>query len=157
MPAFKVKRLSDTAKLPEKTHVNDTGYDIFADRVEDNGKQIKVYTGLAIQPATNYYIEVFPRSSIYKKHLQLANSVAVIDYDYRGEIILIFNKIPVACGSHAEFGEYLTYSKNSIINEGEKIAQMVVRWRFDVDWQEVDELNNTARGEGGFGSTDTGV
>lgn len=153
MPAFKVKRLSDTAKLPEKTHVNDTGYDIFADRVEDNGKQIKVYTGLAIQPATNYYIEVFPRSSIYKKHLQLANSVAVIDYDYRGEIILIFNKIPTY--SQSDCCPSLGY--DSKIQEGEKIAQMVVRWRFDADWVEVDSLEDTARGAGGFGSTDTGV
>ena len=148
MPAFKVKRLTPTAKMPEKTHVSDTGYDIFADRVEDTGPQIKVYTGLAIQPPPAYYIEIFPRSSICKKYLQLANSVAIIDYDYRGEIILVFNKIPKYA---VEGSPSLGY--HSKIEAGEKIAQMVVRWRFDADFVEVKELEDSTRGSGGFGST----
>lgn len=154
MIKFKVKRLTPTAKLPVKSHSNDTGYDIFADRVEDAGHQIKIYTGLAVQPSPNYYLEIFPRSSIYKKYLQLANSVAVIDYDYRGEIILIFNKIPIAIGGGGISSPYLEYpSYCNNIEDGEKIAQLVVRWRFDAEWEEVEELEDTARGDGGFGST----
>lgn len=150
MPAFKVKRLTPTAKMPEKTHLNDTGYDIFADRVEDKGSQIKVYTGIAIQPPPPYYIEIFPRSSICKKHLQLANSVAIIDYDYRGEIVLVFNKIPDGILDST----YITYPDYANkIEVGEKIAQMVVRWRFDADFVEVNELEDSNRGSGGFGST----
>lgn len=149
MPTFKVKRLTPTAKMPEKTHLNDTGYDIFADRVEDKGSQIKVYTGIAIQPPPPYYIEIFPRSSICKKHLQLANSVAIIDYDYRGEIVLVFNKLPQYAMS--DCSPSLGY--DSRIDIGEKIAQMVVRWRFDADFVEVNELEDSNRGSGAFGST----
>jgi dUTP pyrophosphatase len=138
--------------MPEKTHVSDTGYDIFCDRVEDTGSQIKVYTGLAIQPPPAYYIEIFPRSSIYKKYLQLANSVAIIDYDYRGEIILIFNKIPLDIKADIG-GCYPDLVYNSKIEVGEKIAQMVIRWRFDGDFIEVKELEESIRGSGGFGST----
>lgn len=140
MPKFKVKRLTSTARLPERTHDTDTGYDLFADRVETTGKLVTVYTGIAIQPEQGFYCEVVPRSSISKKYMSLANSVGVIDYSYRGEIILKF---------YRHIDEFLATN----VEVGEKIAQLIVRWRFDAEWEEVDNLDETARGAGGFGST----
>jgi len=152
---IKVKRLSETAKLPEKTNANDTGYDIFVDIVEERPphNQVIIHTGIAIQPESGYYVEVYPRSSVYRKHMQLANSVAIIDESYTGEIVLIFNKIPTY--SQADSSPSLGYW--SEVRVGEKIAQMVVRKRIDADFIEVSYLDNTARGDGGFGSTGDGV
>ena len=154
MPKFKVKRLTPTAKLPEKTHATDTGWDLFVDRVENGPgrEQLTVYTGLAIQPDPGFYAQIYPRSSVAKKKLQLANSVGIIDEDYRGEIRLVFNKIPDGAGGY-DGGYYLTYPLDCHIAKGEKIAQLVVCWRFDTEWEEVTDLGDTARGAGGFGST----
>lgn len=145
MPKFKVKRLTSTAQLPHRTHDTDTGWDVFADKVEQiiniGDKKtpcniLRVHTGLAIQPTDGFCLEVVPRSSVFRKGLILANSPAQIDQDYRGEIILHFYN-----------------PQDSTIEVGEKIAQLIVRWRFDAEWEEVAELDTTVRGAGGFGST----
>lgn len=154
MPTLKIKRLTPTAKMPEKAHANDTGYDIYADSVEYQScpPQIKVHTGIAVQPESGYYVEIFPRSSVHKKYLQLANSVAVIDEGYTGEIILNFNLVP--SGEVLMYDTYkVGYAPESDVKVGEKIAQMVVRKRIDADFIEVSYLDNTLRGDGGFGST----
>lgn len=148
---IKVQRITKTAKIPMRSSATATGYDLFADRVDydDSTHQLKVFTGIAVQPEPGYYVEVYPRSSICKKMLQLANSVGIIDEDYTGEIILVFNMLPVG---YSEF-KMLWYSPASSIKVGEKIAQMVVRQRIDADFIEVSYLDNTVRGDGGFGST----
>jgi dUTP pyrophosphatase len=137
MIRFKVKRLSHTAKLPERAHSNDTGYDIIADRVEETAEMIKVYTGIAIQPEPGYWARIVPRSSIFKKKLILANSPATIDEPYTGEIILNFYKLNASVP----------------IKQGEKCAQLEVCERIDAVMVEVPELDETERGDGGFGST----
>ena len=151
---IKIQRITPTAKIPTRAHDTDTGYDLYADRVEytDCPPQIKVHTGIAVQPEPGYYVEVYPRSSVHKKYLQLANSVAIIDESYTGEIILNFNLVP--SGEVLFYDTYkVGYSTESDVKVGEKIAQMVVRKRIDADFIEVSYLDNTVRGDGGFGST----
>jgi dUTP pyrophosphatase len=150
---IKIQRITPTAKIPTRTHPSDTGYDLYADKVEytDCPHQLTVYTGIAVQPEPGYYVEVYPRSSVGKKFIQLANSVGIIDETYTGQIILKFNMIP----DSIDFGRnVLWYPPAASIKVGEKIAQMVVRKRIDADFIEVSYLDNTVRGEGGFGSTD---
>lgn len=150
---IKIQRITKTAKIPTRAHDTDTGYDLYADKVEytDCPPQITVYTGIAVQPEPGYYVEVYPRSSVSKKCIQLANSVGIIDETYTGQIILKFNMIP----DHIDNSDSATllYPVEAQIAVGEKIAQMVVRKRIDADFIEVSYLDNTVRGEGGFGST----
>ena len=147
---IKIQRITPTAKIPTRAHDTDTGYDLYADSIKFglHNNQIIVHTGIAVQPDTGYYVEVFPRSSVAKKYAQLANSVGIIDESYTGEIILVFNGIPEYEASDGKF-----YSKHFEIAVGEKIAQLVVRKRIDADFIEVSYLDNTIRGDGGFGST----
>lgn len=102
---------------------------------------IKVPTGLAIELPENTVGLIYARSGMAtKRHLAPANKVGVIDADYRGEII-------VALHNHSE--------EVQTIEVGERIAQLVVAPFYHVEFEEVDELSETVRGEGGFGSTGT--
>ena len=102
---------------------------------------IKMPTGLAIELPENTVGLIYARSGMAtKRHLAPANKVGVIDADYRGEII-------VALHNHSEEAQ--------TIEVGERIAQLVVAPFYHVEFEEVDELSETVRGEGGFGSTGT--
>ena len=102
---------------------------------------IKVPTGLAIELPENTVGLIYARSGMAtKRHLAPANKVGVIDADYRGEII-------VALHNHSEEAQ--------TIEVGERIAQLVVAPFYHVEFEEVDELSETVRGEGGVGSTGT--
>ena len=102
---------------------------------------IKVPTGLAIELPENTVGLIYARSGMAtKRHLAPANKVGVIDADYRGEII-------VALHNHSEEAQ--------TIEVGERIAQLVVAPFYHVEFEEVDELSETVRGEGGFASTGT--
>ena len=154
---IKIQLLTPTAKIPTRTYSTDTGYDIYADSVEyiSSPPQIKVYTGIAVQPEPGYYVEIYPRSSLAKKFVQLANSVGIIDETYTGQIIIVFNKIPSSVNRlDMNLGNRgLNYPAVASVEVGEKIAQMVVRKRIDAEFTKVDALDKTLRGAGGFGST----
>lgn len=143
---LKIKRLRDNAKLPNKAYDTDTGYDVYASKVEYDleKRRIFVFTGIAVEPEPDFYVEVFPRSSVYNKKAQLANSVGVIDFSYRGEVILVFDMLD---------SSFTSLWKPDEIKVGEKIAQLIIRKRYDADIEEVDDLSSTSRGEKGFGSS----
>jgi dUTP pyrophosphatase len=96
-------------------------------------------TGLFIALPAGYEAQIRPRSGLAFKHgITVLNSPGTIDADYRGEIkVLLINL------SNTDF----------TINDGERIAQMVITSYATVQWQLVEELDNTSRGDGGFGST----
>jgi dUTP pyrophosphatase len=139
-----VKKTRPDAKLPQQTHRSDVGYDVFAAFVIETDTQVKVHLGIAVEPQPDYYVELVPRSSISKKSLMLANGVGIVDPDYRGELIMVFNKL-------WQEGKYIGQYK---VEVGEKIGQIIVREQIKADFYEVKELVDTVRGEGGFGSTD---
>jgi len=98
-------------------------------------------TGLFIELPVGYEAQIRPRSGLaIKKGITLLNTPGTIDADYRGEIKIILANI-----SNEEF----------VVNDGERIAQMVIASHEQAEWIEVDELKETERGAGGFGSTGT--
>lgn len=106
------------------------------------GEQLMVPTGLAIALPPGFEAQIRPRSGLAAKHgVTVLNSPGTIDADYRGEIrVILIN--------HG--------SKPFTVERGMRIAQMVVAPVTTVAWREVGELDDTARGAGGFGSTGTG-
>ncbi len=135
----KFKKLHPDAVIPSKINDLDAGFDLVAVTNEYlGGEQIEYGTGLAIEIPEGYMGLLFPRSSICKTRLSLANSVGVIDSQYRGEIKLVFNE---------KFGDRKLYY------HGERIAQLVILPYPHVKFIEVDDLTQTPRGTGGFGST----
>lgn len=140
---IKIKKLTDTAKTPTRGSEHAAGYDLYADVKEDvqikPHETVKIGTGLAMEVPDGYFGAIFARSGLASKEgLRPANCVAVCDSDYRGEYI-------VAIHNDSE--------KTRTITAGERIAQLVVMPYLPVTFDEVAELTDTNRGEGGFGST----
>ncbi len=138
-----IKKLSQSAKLPERGSASAAGYDLFADIKEElviaPHETAMIGTGLAIAIPEGYFGGIFARSGISAKEgLRPANCTGVVDSDYRGEL-------KVALHNDSE--------QPRKISVGQKIAQLVLVPFLSVDFDEVDQLDETQRGEGGFGST----
>lgn len=136
-----VKKLNENAIIPTRGSEYAAGYDLYA--VEGATipahSTVKVGTGLAFEIPCNTFAAIFARSGLATKQgLRPANCVGVCDEDYRGEYIVAL---------HNDTNEDKT------IEAGERIAQMVLIPYVAVTFDEVDELEETDRGEGGFGST----
>lgn len=143
-PIIKVKitKLNPDAVIPKYAHPTDAGADVCAIEetiIEPNETKI-VKTGLAVAIPSGYEIQVRPRSGLsLKTGLRVANAPGTIDSDYRGEVGVIMQNVS---------------SEPYTIEKGAKIAQFVISEVPMIGWDEVDELNTTERGEGGYGSTD---
>ena len=147
MLEVKIKKLHKDAVIPKYETVGSVGMDLTAVSKEyDKHGNIVFGTGLAIQIPEGYYADLRPRSSISKYDLVLANSVGTIDSDYRGELILKF-KPSVYFGVNRGDDDGVMY------DVGDRIAQLVILPYPKVSFVEVDELSDTERGTGGFGST----
>lgn len=139
-----VKKMNKNAKLPFRATEGSAGADLFACLEESvtlgAGERRLIPTGIAIGiPDKGLGAFIFPRSSVSSKHgVSLANCVGVVDSDYRGEI-----KVPLI--NHS--------SEPYVINDGDRIAQMVIMPVEIPDFVQCDDLDETARGAGGFGST----
>lgn len=140
-----VKKLSETAVLPVRGSEQAAGYDLCAD-IESTvtirpGETAKIGTGLAFAIPQGYFGGIFARSGLStKKGLRPANCTGVVDSDYRGSVIVAL---------HNDSTEEQT------IEPGERIAQMILIPYLAAEFEPVAELDETARGEGGFGSTGT--
>ena len=140
---IEVKKLSETAKIPTRGSSQAAGYDLYADIDEPitihPHTTKKVGTGLAFSLPTGTFAAIFARSGLATKEgLRPANCVGVCDSDYRGEyIVAIHNDSDV----------------QKTIQPNERIAQIVLLPYCSMIFQEVDELDKTERGSGGFGST----
>lgn len=137
----KIKKLDLNAILPTYGSEFSAGADLYSiDDVEiEAGKTVYVHTGISMEIPIGYGGFIYARSGLAtKRGLAPANKVGVIDSDYRGEIMVaLFN----------QSGE-----KQSI-ERGERIAQIVIAPYIKADFEECDELTDTDRGSGGFGST----
>ena len=138
---IKIKKLSETAKLPTRGSEQAAGYDLYADIPESvlvaPGDTFKVNTGVAMAIPEGFFGGIYPRSGLATKNgLAPANKVGVIDSDYRGPII-------VALYNHSALPQY--------VNPGDRIAQLIIQPYISFGWEEVDELDETERGDGGFG------
>jgi dUTP pyrophosphatase len=132
----KVKKLYSDAVIPSYAKDGDAGLDLTATHMTFDGNYIEYGTGIAVEIPKGYVGFVFPRSSVSKKeNFYLKNAVGVIDSGYRGEIKLRFNR----SDDHYE--------------PGEKVGQLIIMPYPTIKLEEVDELSNSDRGNGGFGST----
>ena len=151
MLEVKIKKLHKDAVIPKYETVGSVGMDLTATSKEyDEYGNIVFGTGISIQLPDGYYADLRPRSSISKYDLVLANSVGTIDSDYRGELILKFK--PTLRKSTWNNGVYET-DEIKEYEIGDRIAQLVIIPYPKVSFVEVDELSETERGTGGFGST----
>jgi len=145
MTKIQIKKLSNSVSIPKYETQGSSGMDIAA-HIEKKiiinpGEKAFVSTGFSVAIPKGYEIQIRPRSGLAaKKNITVLNTPGTIDADYRGEIKVIL----------INFGK-----EKFIIENGERIAQMVVCPVVQADLEEVKELPNTERGSGGFGSTGT--
>lgn len=139
--SLKVKRIHKDAKLPRYAHFNDAGLDLFA--VEEvlikASETALIKTGIQIELPIQTEAQIRPRSGLALKNgITVLNTPGTIDEGYRGEIGIIL----------------INHSKEDfLVEKGMKIAQMVIKPVWQVEVSEVEELSDSIRGEGGFGST----
>lgn len=137
---IRIQRISDVP-LPKYAHPGDAGLDIYSagDHVLKPGERKLISTGIKIAVPIGYEAQIRPKSGLAIKHgLSIVNTPGTIDSGYRGEVGII-------CINHGQ--EDIKIQKNN------KIAQMIINKVEKADIEEVDELDDTSRGEGGFGST----
>lgn len=129
--------------LPEYSTGFSAGMDLRANLDEaivlNPGNRVLVPTGLFVELPRNYEAQIRPRSGLAMKNgITVLNTPGTIDSDYRGEIGIILINL-----SEAPF----------IINDGERICQMIIERHETIEWEETDKLKDTERGSGGFGHT----
>ena len=143
MIKVQIKKLDPNVEIPEYKTLGSSGVDLMANLehkiVVKSGESCLVPTGLSISIPKDCEVQIRPRSGLAaKSQITVLNTPGTIDSDYRGELkIIIFN--------HGK-GEF-------VINNKDRIAQMVLMPVLKFDFQEVDDLDDSARGIGGFGST----
>lgn len=138
---LKVKRIDEHAKLPQYAHPGDAGMDLFSieERTIPPGESALIRTGLTIELPSGTEAQIRPRSGLALKHqVTLTNTPGTIDEGYRGEIGIIM----------------INHGREPFqVSRGMKIAQMVIKPVLSVKVTEVENLTETSRGAGGFGST----
>lgn len=137
---IRFKKLNKDATIPSYARPGDGGLDLTAvSKVWDNeSEKVVMGTGLAVEIPEGYVGLIFPRSSIVKTFLQLANSVGVIDSGYRGELKFFFE------AGRRPISNY---------EVGDRIGQLVIIPYPTIEPEEAAELSETVRGESGYGST----
>ena len=131
--------------LPEYATINSAGMDVRANISEAVAlgplERAMIPTGLYMAIPSGYECQVRPRSGLAAKHgISVLNAPGTIDADYRGEVKVILVNLS---------------NETFVIEPGERIAQIVVARHESVEWESVEVLDETSRGEGGFGSTGT--
>jgi len=144
-----IKKLVPEATIPTYAIEGDGAMDLTAiSKTKDKHGNVVYGTGLAMEIPQGYVGLIFPRSSVSKKWLDLANAVGVIDAAYRGEVICKFKPTP----TFTLTDKTLTESWNEY-EVDDRIAQIMIIPRPQITFIEVDDLSTSDRGEGGFGST----
>ena len=138
-----IKKLNSSVKLPSYKTDGASGMDLMACIEKpinlEPGKSCLIPTGLSVAFPSDYEIQIRPRSGLAaKENISILNTPGTIDSDYRGELkIILFN--------HG--------NENFIINNNDRVAQMVLTPVIKMELEETNELPNSIRGKGGFGST----
>lgn len=149
---IKFKKLNNEAIIPSFAKEGDAGMDLLATTVKRSSNFYEYGTGLAMEIPKGYVGLLFPRSSISNTDHYLRNSVGVIDSGYRGEI-----KIRMSTPDTHFYQQVYNLPQDKLdrkeYNIGDKIAQLVIIKLPWVEIEEVENLSDTDRGEGGFGSS----
>lgn len=138
-----ILKIKTNGKTPEYATEHAAGIDLYCktdrDVIIKPKETVKIHTGLYVEIPDGFFGAVYPRSSTgVKKHLMLANTVGIIDSDYRGELMVFFYN----------YGDC-----DQVIENGDRLAQLVIQPYLRCEIKKVDELADSKRGDGGFGST----
>jgi dUTP pyrophosphatase len=136
----KIKKLHPSAVIPEYSRTGDAGLDLTSVDKTENAMYIEYDTYIAVEIPEGYVGLLYPRSSISKYHLLMANSVGVVDSNYRGSIKIRFKKTS-------------TNAYETVYNIGDRVAQLIIMPYPTIEFQEVEDVSETERGEGAFGSS----
>lgn len=140
---IKVKKLNENAVIPKYSKIGDAGMDLtITSMIDETTTDVTYGFGIAMEIPKGYVGLVFPRSSIRKYDLALTNCVGVIDSGYRGELQATFKKT-----------SWLKSNESEKYNIGDRGAQIMIIPYPNIDFVESDELSDSERGSGGFGST----
>ena len=140
----KIKKLHADAVIPSYAKSGDAGMDLTATtKTFDDNNNVVYGTGLAIEIPQGHVGLLFPRSSNAKTDLYLTNHVGVVDSGYRGEIMFKFRKSDCTKNFH----------EARLYDVGERVGQLIVIPYPSIEFEEVEELSNSERGTGGFGSS----
>lgn len=179
---IRFKKLTENAVKPKKAHPTDAGFDLVAtSRVFDKYGTVTYGTGLAVEIPEGYAGFIYPRSSIFKYDLALSNSVGVIDASYRGEIMAKFRPTLVFVDKDSVGDKFegtdqtdldtqeVTFNgrdnsypdipsgcqsfKPRVYEVGDRICQLIIMPYPEIEFDEADELSESDRGAGGYGST----
>lgn len=136
----RIKKTIDSAVLPSKAYADDAGWDLTAAWVSEDRKRgiVEYGTGLAFEIPRGHVGLLFPRSSIYKHQISLSNCVGVIDSGYRGEVSFKFR---------------IEQPHISRYTVGDRIGQLIIMPYPEIEFEEVEDLSETERGTGGYGSS----
>lgn len=139
MMIVKIKKLHKDAVVPSYAKHGDAGLDLTAvtETWNEDNSMVTYGIGLAIEIPEGYVGLLFPRSSVCKTSLNLSNSVGVIDSGYRGEIML----------------KYRYLEEGMVYDINDRVGQLIIMPYPTIKFEEAEELEDTSRGEGGFGST----
>ena len=139
-PALKMKKIHNNAITPIKANFSDVGYDLTAIGISKqiNKKTILCNTGIKLDIPPSYYVEIAPRSSIMKSGYMLANSIGIIDCSYKGELLIALTKVD-------ETAEDISFPF--------RCCQLIMKKQIFPIMVEVEEVTESKRGEGGFGSS----
>ncbi len=161
----KIKKLSENSILPSYSKSGDAGMDLTAvSRIFDKDGNVSYGTGLSFEIPEGYVGLLFPRSSNSKQDLLLSNSVGVLDSGYRGEVFFKFKPSAIYVDNEEgldEEGESFDfvslpndgYAQDRFYKIGERVGQLIILPYPQIEFEEVDKLTDTERGEGGFGHT----
>lgn len=141
----KIKKLHENAVIPTYAKDGDAGMDLTAISKKTENEANTVYgTGLAFEIPKGYVGLLFPRSSNSKKDLLLSNSVGVLDSGYRGEVLFKFK---------STISDEFNYYEGDEYEVGDRIGQIIILPYPRIEFEEVEELSETERGTGGYGSS----
>jgi len=143
MNKIKFKKLSTHAVSPYKAKKGDAGFDMTAISIDETENYIEYGTGIAVEIPENYLGILVPRSSVTNKNLILKNSIGIIDSGYRGELKFRYLRLKDETGN----------MRNNIYNVGERCGQLIILELPCFEMEEVNELSDSERGCGGYGST----
>ena len=146
MLKIKLQKVTEDARMPIKGSEHAAAYDVYAHSITEANGKVKVGLGFKTEIPKGYKGIIVPRSNLTKFHWVLNNSYGVIDSDYRGEWIAVFTPLAVVAGSHAG-------TTGFPYNVGDRVAQIYFEEVLSVSFDVVPELEQSERGEGGFGST----
>lgn len=148
--SIKVKKLHPNAVIPKYAKPGDAGMDLIAVSKQSFLGKITYGFGLAFEIPKGHFMMIVPRSSISKKDLYLTNHCGIIDSGFRGEIKAIFREDSLMSQN---LDDQWSIDIVNDYNIGDKVAQAIILPYPQIQFEEVQELSETERGEGGFGSS----